>query len=155
MPPFPFKPYLPFGHPREASVSFSHSTAYSLHPCTFAARTLCHPTGGQSQFRHTHSVDALLSSLRSLLLVIVTIHVLIIVSLFGTHLCLYILALGGARILTLCLHPKSSVRLKAYSLLTYLLLLLIRGSLPRHYLLPHGVPTFPWTHSEGIQHTAR
>ena len=123
--PFSFKPYLAFRHPREVSVSFSHSTAYSLHPYTLAAQTLCHPIGRQSQFRHTHSVDALLSSLHSLLLVIITKHVLIIVSLFGTHLCLYILALGGARILTLCLHPKSSVRLKAYSLLTYLLLLLI------------------------------
>ena len=115
LPPSPFKPYLAFRHPREVSVSFSHSMAYSLHPYTLFARTLCYPVGGQSQSRHAHSADALLSSLRSLLLVIVTKPVLIIVSLFGMHLCLYILALGGACILTLCLHPKSSVRLKAYS----------------------------------------
>ena len=106
------------------SVSFSHSMAYSLHPYTLAARTLCHPIGRQSQFRHAHSVDALLSSLHSLLLVIITKHVLIIVSLFGMHLCLYILALGGARILTLCLHPKSSVRPKALLTPHYLLYLL-------------------------------
>ena len=78
----------------------------------------------QSHFRHAHSVDALLSSLRSLLLVIITKRVLIIVSLFGTHLCLYILALGGACILTLCLHPKSSVWLKPLLLPPYLLYLL-------------------------------
>ena len=106
------------------SVSFSHSTTYSLLPCTVIARTLCHPVGRQSLFRHAHSVDALLSSFRSLLLLIITKHVLIIVSLFGTHLCLYILTLGGAHILTLCLHPKSSVRLKTLLLLHYLLYLL-------------------------------
>ena len=124
LPPFSFKPYLAFGHPREVSVSFSHPTAYSLHPYALAAQTLCHPIRRQSQFRHTHSVDALLSSLHPLLLVIITKHVLIIVSLFGLHLCLYILALGGARILTLCLHPKSSVRLKTLLLLHHLLYLL-------------------------------
>ena len=122
--PSPFKPYLAFGRPREGTVSFSHTTTYSLLPYAIAARTLCHPIGRQSQFRHTHSVDALLSSLHSLLLVIITRHVLIIVSLFGMHLCLYILALGGARILTLCLHPKSSVRPKALLLPHYLLFLL-------------------------------
>ena len=109
LPPFPFKPYLTLRHPREVSVSFSHSTTYSLLPCMVIVQTLCHPIGRQSQFRHTHSIDALLSSLHSFLLVIITKRVLIIVSLFGMHLCLYILALGGARILTLCLHPKSSV----------------------------------------------
>ena len=123
--PFPFKPYLTLGHPQEVSVSFSHSTTYSLLPYTIVAQPLCHPVRRQSQFRHTHLVDALLSSLHSLWLVIITKHVLIIVSLFGMHLWLYILHWGGARILTLCLHPKSSVQLKAYSLLTYLLLLLI------------------------------
>ena len=118
------KPYLAFGHPREVSVSFSHSTTYSLLPYMIIAQTLCHPVRRQSQFRHAHLVDALLSSLHSLWLVIITRHVLIIVSLFGTHLWLYILHWGGAWILTLCLHPKSSVQLKAYSLLIYLLLLL-------------------------------
>ena len=124
LPPFPFKPYLTPGHPREVSVSFSHSMTYSLLPYTVVAQTLCHPVRRQSQFRHSHLVDALLSSLRSLWLVIITKHVLIIVSLFGTHLWLYILHWGGAQVLTLCLHPKSSVRLKALLLPPYLLYLL-------------------------------
>ena len=69
-------------------------------------------------------VDALSGSLHSLLLVIITKHVLIIVSLFGMHLWLYILHWGGACILTLCLHPKSSVQLKPLLLPLYLLYLL-------------------------------
>ena len=121
--PFPFKPYLAPGRPREMSVSFSHSMTYSLHPDTLGTRTLRHPIGRQSQFRHAHLVDALSGSLRSLLLVIITKHVLIIVSLFGTHLWLYILHWRGAHILTLCLHPKSSVRLKPLLLPLYLLYL--------------------------------
>ena len=122
--PFPFKPYLAFRHPQESiSLLFPLHGILSTTP-TFATCTLCHPVGRQSQFRHTHSVDALLSSLHPLLLVIITKHVLIIVSLFGMHLCLYILALGGACILTLCLHPKSSVRLKTLPLPLYLLSLL-------------------------------
>ena len=118
------------------SVSFSHSMTYSLLPYTLYAQSLCHPVRRQSQFRHAYLVDALLSSLHSLWLVIVTKLVIIIVSLFGTHLWLYILHWGGACILTLCLHPKSSVQLKAYSLLTYSYCSFC-GSLPCHYLLPH------------------
>ena len=122
--PFPIQTLSNSWTPSGSVGLLSHSTAYSLLPYAINTQTLCHPVGRRSHFRHAHSVDTLLSSLRSLLLVIITKHVLIIVFLFGTHLCLYILALGGARILTLCLHPKSSVRLKPLLLPHYLLYLL-------------------------------
>ena len=137
--PFPSKPYQALGHPREVSVSFSHSTTYSLLPYTITAQTLCHPVGRQSQFRHDHSFDALLSSLRSLWLVIITKHVLIIVSLFGTHLWLYILH-WEELLSSLCVcTPNPVCDLSLYSYLSTHSICLLCGSLPRHYLLPQPV----------------